>query len=162
MTRGWCSLQTAEAIGRDASFISEAELVADDPRLIALLMEASSRVPRGTPALRTVKKILFRKRAATVGLVGLTRYKFQESERSDGRRVLSPGRHIITFYTGLLTRLSRAAALGVIAHELAHAWLNEHVAPEASERREEEADRLADTWGFGPELRALADETEPV
>jgi hypothetical protein len=128
--------------------------------LLALLNDAVSKIPEGTRQLFTLKKIIFRKRAATAGLVGLTRYRFPES-RETGRKSDS-GRHIITFYTGLLGRLSRAAALGVVAHELAHAWLNEHVSPEQSERREQEADRLATRWGFAPELEALADETEPV
>jgi Zn-dependent protease with chaperone function len=66
----------------------------------------------------------------------------------------------ITFYSELLDQLSDAAALAVLAHELAHAWLNEHVAPEQSKSREKEADRLAKSWGFTEELDALANETE--
>jgi Zn-dependent protease with chaperone function len=155
-------MQATETEDWRTPFTPKAELSTDDPRLVSLVMEAFSRIPRGTPALHTLRRLLFRKRAATVGLVGLTRYRFPEYSVEDGRTKQGVGRHIITFYTGLLIRLSRPAALGVVAHELAHAWLNEHVAPEESEKREEEADRLADMWGFGKELRALAAETEPL
>ena len=54
------------------------------------------------------------------------------------------------------------AAEAVIAHELAHAWLNEHDRPESSPKREAEADELARLWGFGPELEALEKEAETV
>lgn len=67
----------------------------------------------------------------------------------------------ITFYTDLLEQLSEKASVGVIAHELAHAWLNEHVSPEESQVREREADELARSWGFGKNLDALDLETEP-
>ena len=76
--------------------------------------------------------------------------------------VLSRPRQTITFYTDLLNALSDNAAEAVIAHELAHAWLNEHVRPEESKEREAEADRLARQWGFGPELDALDSEAETV
>jgi len=72
------------------------------------------------------------------------------------------GAHTITFYTDLLDQLSDKAVMAVMAHELAHAWLNEHLRPEASRVREDDADMLAEMWGFGPELQALAAETEPV
>jgi Zn-dependent peptidase ImmA (M78 family) len=47
------------------------------------------------------------------------------------------------------------AVIGVMAHELAHAWLNEHQLPEHSEKREAEANELATEWGFGNELALL-------
>lgn len=50
----------------------------------------------------------------------------------------------------------------MIAHELAHAWLNEHVRPAQSQKREKEADSLAGIWGFEAELAELDRETEPV
>ena len=76
--------------------------------------------------------------------------------------VFSRPRQTITFYSDLLDGLSDMAAEAVIAHELAHAWLNEHVKPEESQSREKEADELARDWGFGPELDALDHEAETV
>lgn len=72
------------------------------------------------------------------------------------------GAHTITFYTGLMDRLSDRAVVAVMVHELAHAWLNEHLRPEASKFREDDADMLAEMWGFEPELDALEAETEPI
>ena len=76
--------------------------------------------------------------------------------------LLTRPRQTITFYTSLLDALSDPAATAVIAHELAHAWLNEHVRPEESREREREADALAREWGFGPELDALDQEAVTV
>jgi len=76
--------------------------------------------------------------------------------------LLTRPRQTITFYTSLLDALSDPAATAVIAHELAHAWLNEHVRPEESREREREADALAMEWGFGPELDALDREAVTV
>jgi len=72
------------------------------------------------------------------------------------------GKHEITFYSSLLDRLSDDAVVAVMAHELAHAWLNEHLRPEASEQREEDADMLAEMWGFEHEIQVLERETEPI
>lgn len=90
-------------------------------------------------------------------MVGLTRY-------SNTRYliVFSRPRQTITFYSDLFGALSDPAATAVVAHELAHAWLNEHVRPEQSLEREREADELARKWGFGPELEALDREAETV
>ena len=89
--------------------------------------------------------------------VGLTKY-------SDLKFliVFSRPKQTITFYSSLFDALSDKAALAVIAHELAHAWLNEHVKPEQSRNRELEADRVAREWGFGSELDALDREAETV
>ena len=89
--------------------------------------------------------------------VGLTRYHDVKY-----LLVFSRPEQRITFYSDLLDALSEKAAEGVVAHELAHAWLNEHVRPEESPERETEADRLAREWGFGPELDALDREAETV
>ena len=72
------------------------------------------------------------------------------------------GGHTITFYTNLMDKLTDRAVVAVMAHELAHAWLNEHLRPEASRTREDDADMLAEMWGFEEELSALAEQTEPV
>jgi predicted SprT family Zn-dependent metalloprotease len=90
-------------------------------------------------------------------MVGLTRYS-----RVRFFLILSRPQQTITFYSSLLDALSDSAAMAVIAHELAHAWLNEHVKPEESREREREADALAKKWGFGPELDALDREAETV
>jgi SprT-like family len=84
----------------------------------------------------------------TATTVGLTTYTM--ADESDARP-----RQTITLYARLLDELSDEAATGVIAHELAHAWLNEHEGPEDSRRREQQADDLARNWGFGEELAAL-------
>ena len=76
--------------------------------------------------------------------------------------VLSRPRQTITFYSSLLDALSDPPATAEIAHELAHAWLNEHVRPEESTEREREADALARKLGFGPELNALDREAVTV
>jgi Peptidase family M48 len=76
--------------------------------------------------------------------------------------VLSRPRQTITFFAALLDALSDSAATAVIAHELSHVWLNEHMKPEESPRREAEADHLARRWGFGPELDALDNEADTV
>jgi len=72
------------------------------------------------------------------------------------------GRHEITFYSSLLDKLSDDAVVAVMAHELAHAWLNEHLGPEASEQREQDADMLAEMWGFEREIQVLERETDPI
>lgn len=96
-------------------------------------------------------------RRPTKTTVGLTKYS-----RVRYFLVLSRPQQTITIYAALFNALSDPAAMAVIAHELAHAWLNEHVRPEESKGREAEADDLAMEWGFGPELRALDREAETV
>lgn len=95
------------------------------------------------------------------GLVGLTRYCCVRTGDDRGS-AKGPPTQTITFYSDLFDEISDSSAVGVIAHELAHAWLNEHERPEASKKREEEADELARRWGYGEYLDALAAETEPV
>ena len=94
-------------------------------------------------------------------MVGLTTFSLGGSAPStswDGES----GAHTLTFYTDLMNQLSDRAVVAVMAHELAHAWLNEHVRPESSRLREEDADMLVEMWGMESELEALAFETEPV
>lgn len=95
------------------------------------------------------------------GLVGLTTYCCVETNRTAGSPKNAPTQRI-TFYSELLGEISDRAAIGVISHELAHAWLNEHVRPDGSARREKEADDLARRWGYGEYIDALAAETEPI
>ena len=125
---------------------------ASDERFLRLLAKALTRVPLTVPRIHTVRSISLSARP-TRTTVGLTRFSFVD--RAPGGR---GARQRITFYSQLLDELSERAALGVIAHELAHAWLNEHARPEQSRGREKEADDLAREWGFGAELDALDDE----
>jgi hypothetical protein len=127
-----------------------------DSRFRQLFREAVRRPPGSIPRITSVRSVALSNRP-TKTTVGLTRYsnlKFLV--------VFSRPRQTITFYSGLFDALSDWAALAVIAHELAHAWLNEHVRPEESRSRELEADRLAREWGFGAELKALDREAETV
>ncbi|MDE1852126.1 MAG: M48 family metalloprotease [Thaumarchaeota archaeon] len=120
-----------------------------------LFAEATKRPPAGTPKITTVRSALLSGRL-TKTMVGLTKY-------SRVRYLFfSRPRQSITFFLPLLSALSEPAVMAVIAHELAHAWLNEHVKPEESSQREHEADDLAREWGFGPELDALDKEAETV
>lgn len=125
-------------------------IAADDLRFMRLLGEALSRPPPEVPRIRTLRSITLSADRGGV-TVGLTTYLAGRSPRQK-----------VTIYSALFGALSDAAALAVIAHELAHAWLNEHVRPEDSDRREEEADSLARRWGFGDELDALDSEAETV
>ena len=125
-------------------------------RFRRLFDDAVSRPPADVPRIMSVRSVSFSGRR-TKTIVGLTRYS-----RTRFFLVLSRPRQTITFYTYLLGALSDSAATAVIAHELAHAWLNEHVKPEESKERELEADNLAREWGFGPELDALDREAETV
>ena len=95
------------------------------------------------------------------GLAGLATFALS-GFRSSGPTAEPSRRHSIAFYTGLMDKLSDRAVTGVMAHEIAHVWLNEFVGPEASVRREQDADVLAEMWGFAPELKVLSEETEPV
>jgi len=141
--------------------VPQAKVKASDSRFLHLLTDALSKMSREISPIKSLGEIRLRKRGTLQGLVGLTSYSFSEYKLKRGWRS-GGGRHIITFYSGLLNQLSCSAAVGVIAHELAHAWLNEHVKPDQSERREREADELAESWGFREELAALSDETDPA
>jgi hypothetical protein len=132
------------------------ELSAKANRFRRLFREAVRRPPEFIPRITSVRSVVLSNRP-TKTTVGLTRYSDLKFDM-----VLSRPRQTITFYSSLFDALSDRAALAVIAHELAHAWLNEHVRPEQSHRRELEADRVAREWGFGAELDALDKEAETV
>jgi len=99
------------------------------------------------------------RKKATQGTVGLTTYRSADSRLAGGRKTAGRGTQTITFSSELLDQLSDDAAKGVVVHELAHAWLNEHLSPQSSRRREAEADELARSWGYGRYLDALDVET---
>ena len=140
--------------------LGRAEYNAESDRLRALIEDALSTFPSKVPPLRSVLEIRMRKRASH-GTVGLTTYRSIRSGPARGGKEAAHGTQIITFYSELLDQLSDEAAKGVIVHELAHAWLNEHVSPGSSRRRESEADALARTWGYGRYLEALGAEADP-
>lgn len=130
-------------------------LDAKEGRFRRLFLEAARRPPAEVPRVTTVRLVSLSRRP-TKTTVGLTKY-------SKVRYFfLSHPRQTITFYSSLFDALSEPAAVAVIAHELAHAWLNEHVKPEESREREAEADALARSWGFGAELDALDEEAYTV
>ena len=134
----------------------DVSLKGTDGRFRSLLRDATVRPPPSVRRITSVREVTL-SRHPTKTTVGLTRYS-----RVRHVLVFSRPRQTLTFYSDLLNMLSRRAAEGVIAHELAHAWLNEHVHPVESPEREREADDLARAWGFGPELEALDNEAETV
>lgn len=130
-------------------------------RFAVLLKRILSEFPEGPKPIESVTEIEMKRRGEMEGLVGLTTYCCVRTEVDPRRPKESPNQRI-TFYSELLDEISDKSAMGVIAHELAHAWLNEHVSPEDSKNREAQADELARSWGYGEYLDALAAETEPV
>ena len=141
--------------GSHRIIIGDLALKSRNQRFLRLFEEAVSRPPQGVPRITTVRLVQLSGRR-TETTVGLTRYSKVRYF------LLAHPRQTITFYSSLFDALSDRAAVAVIAHELAHAWLNEHVKPEESRSREREADDLARSWGFGPELDALDREAETV
>jgi len=139
-----------------------AELDLADARYRNLFLNTVSRIPDSGLPVKSVSRVKLRKRGTLRGLVGLTTFSVEGYQMNQKGEFKPKGKHEITFYSSILDRLSEDAVVAVIAHELAHAWLNEHVGPEASKQREEDADLLAEMWGFQPEIRALERETEPL
>jgi hypothetical protein len=133
----------------------------ENPRYRNLIMKCFGRIPKSGQRIRLRAEIRTRKRGSLRGVVGLTTFVVG-GYAPNGVAREEAGAHTITFYTDLMDQLSDRAVTAVMAHELAHAWLNEHVRPEASKLREDDADMLAEMWGFESELAALAQETEPV
>jgi hypothetical protein len=152
----------SEGAGEDpSSFLTRATVRIGNPRIMALFLACLSRIPKNGTPIQLEADVRLRKRGRVEGLVGLTTFSVDGySGRGVKRR--PSGSHTLTFYGDLMGQLSDKAAMAVMAHELAHAWLNEHVSPEASQGREEDADILAEMWGFEAELWSLAEETEPV
>jgi hypothetical protein len=128
---------------------------------MALLQECLDRIPNSGRPVRLRTEIRLKKRGTLPGVVGLTTF-YVEAYAPNGVAKEESGAHTITFYTNLMDKLTDRAVMAVMAHELAHAWLNEHLRPEASDAREDDADMLAEMWGFESELAALAEQTEPV
>jgi hypothetical protein len=142
-------------------FLENGTIRVRNPRYVALLHECLDRIPPSGLPVRLRTEIRLRKRGTLEGVVGLTTF-YVEGYAPNGVADEESGAHTITFYTNLLDKLTDRAVIAVMAHELAHAWLNEHLRPEASKTREDDADMLAGMWGFEEELAALDEQTEPV
>jgi len=149
-----------ELLETQFAFMPRASMKIEERRYATLFTQCISKIPGTAAPISLETTIRLRKRGTLPGVVGLTTFLLDGFKSKRGR--VSGGAHTVTFYSGLMSQLTDKAAMAVMAHELAHAWLNEHVQPEASDQREEDADILAEMWGFGPELEALASETEPV
>ena len=147
--------------GHGLGFLGNCTVNVLHPRYLALLHECLERIPGSGRPVRLRTEVRLRKRGDLPGVVGLTTYTVK-GYAPNGVAEEELGSHTITFYTSLMDQLTDRAVLAVMAHELAHAWLNEHLRPEASKTREDDADMLAEMWGFGTELAALAEETEPL
>jgi len=141
--------------------LPNAKFDSKDFRVGRLVDEVLSLFPPTERPMRSVVVIRLRERSSTKGRVGLTTFSplGREGAEEDLEGSPNPGKQRIDLYNGLLSQLSDEAAIGVIAHELAHAWLNEHVTPESSKRREAKADEVARGWGYGRYLDALDAET---
>ena len=157
-----CNCQgDAAHIGRGHGFVPNGTIRVMNPRYRSLILECLERIPKSGHRIYLRAEIRTRRRGSLPGVVGLTTYSV-DGYAPNGVATEEAGFHTITFYTGLMDQLSDRAATAVMAHELAHAWLNEHLRPEASKTREDDADMLAEMWGFEAELAALARETEPL
>ena len=151
------------AVGLESNLrrvLPSATLASTDRRFTSLWRSALSKFPSGTQPIRSVSRLDLERRGEMEGLAGLTNYCCVTMKGNRKAR----GQHIqtITLYSELLDELSGDSSIGVIAHELAHAWLNEHERPEESQKREKEADELARRWGYGKYLDALSAETDSV
>jgi len=144
-----------------SGFLENVIVKVHNPRYVALLHECLHRIPNSGRPVRLRTEVRLKRRGTLPGVVGLTTF-YVEGYAPNGVAREESGAHTITFYTNLMDKLTDRAVVAVMAHELAHAWLNEHLRPEASESREDDADMLAEMWGFGEELAALAEQTEPV
>ena len=147
--------------GKGLGFLKNGTIRIHNPRYAALLHECLDRIPRSGLSVRLRTEVRLRKRGTLPGVVGLTTY-YVEAYAPKGVAREESGAHTITFYSNLMDKLTDRAVVAVMAHELAHAWLNEHLRPEASNAREDDADMLAEMWGFEAELVALAEQTEPL
>jgi len=156
-----CGQNEAELAHGHPRILANAKIKMGSPRYMSLLLHSLQRIPDSGRRIQLPAEIRTRKRGSLQGVVGLTTFSI-EGYASKGVVDGPSGRHTITFYTDLMDQLSDEAAIAVIAHELAHAWLNEHLRPETSRTREEDADLLAEMWGFRDELDALAAETDPI
>jgi Zn-dependent protease with chaperone function len=136
-----------------------------DARIRRLVNHAVRHMPVMALNIPSLERIVLLPDSPTPTLAALTHYvKHEEviSTRGNQGRRREVETQTINLYANLLVRLSDDAVMAILVHELAHAWLNEHVKPEDSPEREEASDELARRWGFGAQIAALERETLPV
>jgi hypothetical protein len=125
--------------------------------------EALAKLPPEASGIPTLRSITSKKTSEGGSLAGLTRRITYERTIRLGPAKTEEYEIVvqrIELYRDIMLQLSERSRVAVVAHELAHAWLNDNVGPEDSAMREEECDAQAEKWGFGDELKALADETD--
>jgi predicted SprT family Zn-dependent metalloprotease len=120
---------------RGKAFLPNATLNFQEERYLHLFLHTVSQIPTSGRPICSVAEVRLRKRGTLPGLVGLTTYLINEGYQTNLNGVRPSDRHVVTFYGTLLNKLSDEAVEAVMAHELAHAWLNEHIGPEASKQR---------------------------
>ncbi len=140
-------------------FLAKVTVEADDGRFAHLFSDAISRIPPDVRPPVSLVSVRLRRTGRMKGLAGLTRWSEYANRRGPSG---GAGVQTITYYSSLLDRLSDEAYVAILVHELAHAWLNEHVAPIQSPEREREADDLVARWGFQLELGQLNREAEAI
>lgn len=140
-------------------FIHNAVLDLDGERIQYLLAKTLARINDDYMPVSTLKSIVLSDHTDEFeGCCGLTHCSFSESESRTEEIIVN--HQSIILYMDLLQHLSHSAVIAVIAHELAHAWLNEHQFPDQSVNSETEADKLAAEWGFEEELKLLEEERD--
>ncbi len=161
--------ESAVKLNRGGSAVRKEELLSGvrvDVRGAAVRLavdEALTRLPPEASDVPTLRLITSKKTSEGGSLAGPTRRITYERTVRFGLGKTRTDEVVvqkIELYLDMMLQLSEMSRVAVVAHELAHAWLNDNVAPDDSATREEECDALAEEWGFGDELKALADETD--
>ncbi len=134
-----------------------------DNRIKNLILQTLDNMPPDGLDISSLESIRLLDLSPTETLAALTTHSsFDVTIRNDEGNEWDEirSRQKITFYRDILNNLSDLAVKAIIAHEIAHAWLNEHVKPESSQQREKDSDDLARKWGFNEELLELENETD--
>jgi len=143
-------------------FLKEIDFKIHDERIKNLILQTVDNIPPEALEIPSLGSILLSDVSPTETLAGLTTHSsYEVTFRNDKGNEWDETRtrQKITFYRDILNNLSDLSVKAIIAHEIAHAWLNEHVIPESSQQRENDSDDLARKWGFTRELFALENET---
>ncbi len=144
-------------------FLKEIDFNIQDKRIKNLILQTVDNMPPDALEISSLGSIQLSDLSPTETLAALTTHssydvtiRNDEGNEWDETRT----RQKITLYRDILNKLSDLSVKAIIAHEIAHVWLNEHVNPESSEQREKDSDDLARKWGFKRELLALENETD--